>query len=270
MGQTPEDLARRNFGERAAAYAASPVHASQQGLARFVELAAPQPRERALDVATGTGHTALALAPLLAEVVGIDLAPEMLAQARRLAEERGIGNARFQIGDAHRLEFEDGDFDLVTTRLAAHHFSDPRLALREMARVLGARGRLVIEDRSVPEDDEVDLAMDRLDRLHDASHVRNHRVSAWREMLAPDFEIELVESHFAHRPIGSLVDGVGEEGARRIRELLRAMGPRVRRQFDLREVDGVVHLNHWYVRIQARKRAPTSRGPRETRRGRAT
>lgn len=77
-GRTPESEARRIFGQRAARYTTSAVHADPQILARVIAVAAPQPDWVVLDVATGTGHTALALAPRVRAVVGIDLTPEML------------------------------------------------------------------------------------------------------------------------------------------------------------------------------------------------
>jgi ubiquinone/menaquinone biosynthesis C-methylase UbiE len=169
--KTPEQAAREIFGARAALYTTSAAHTDLQVLARVVELAAPQADGSALDLATGTGHTAFALAPHVARVVGTDLTPQMLAEAERLARDRAIGNVCFCLADVHTLPFGEGAFQIVTCRRAAHHFSDILRALREMKRVLRAGGRLVIDDRSVPEDDFVDERMNELDRLHDESHV---------------------------------------------------------------------------------------------------
>src|ERR1035437_6567224 len=111
---TVEEKAKRIFAERAAFYTTSRAHADPFVLARVVELAAPRPQWAALDIATGTGHTALALAPYVTSVVGIDLTPEMLSEAERLRARHAAGNVVFQQGDVHHLPFGDASFDLVT------------------------------------------------------------------------------------------------------------------------------------------------------------
>jgi ubiquinone/menaquinone biosynthesis C-methylase UbiE len=258
-----EDLAKRVFGNRAALYATGATHTDPRVLQRVVELSAPQAHWSALDIATGTGHTALALAPHVASVIGIDLTPRMLAEAERLRVERGATNVTFQTGDVHRLAFPDASFDLITCRLAAHHFSDIRWALGEMRRVLGREGRLVIDDRSVPEDDFVDGCMNALDRLHDESHVRQYRPSEWRSMLAEaGFTVHLVEPYVRHRPLTALTDGVSPEDVARIQAMLASLDEAQRAALNLAEVAGQPYLNHWYVLIVATRAAePPAGGP---------
>jgi ubiquinone/menaquinone biosynthesis C-methylase UbiE len=247
-----EDLAKRVFGERAALYTTSATHKDPRILQRVVELSVPQAHWSALDIATGTGHVALALAPHVASVIGIDLTPQMLAEADRLRSERGVTNVAFQTGDVHHLPFSEASFDLITCRRAAHHFSDIRRALGEMQRVLRHEGRLVIDDRSVPEDDFVDGCMNALDRLHDESHVREYRPSAWRRMLAAaGFVVHKVESYTQHRPLTSLTDGVSPDNVARIRAVLASLDDVQRAALNLAEVGGQPYLNHWYVLIAA-------------------
>jgi ubiquinone/menaquinone biosynthesis C-methylase UbiE len=249
-----EDSAKRIFGERAALYATSGTHKDPQVLARVVALCAAQPHWLALDIATGTGHTALALAPHVASVVGIDLTPEMLAEAERLRTQRGIANVSFRTGDVHRLPFTDAAFDLVTCRRAAHHFSDITLALREMRRVLRPGGRLVIDDRSVPEDDFVDACMNELDRYHDESHVREYRASEWRQMLtAQSFVVEAVEPYTQHRPLSALTAGVSPENVAKIQAVLDGLDTSQRAALNLAVVEGQPYLDHWYVLIATRR-----------------
>lgn len=252
--KTPEEAAKKIFGERAAHYTTSAPHTDQQLLARVVALSAPKPYWSALDIATGTGHTALALAPHVASVIGVDLTPEMLAEAEQLRSAQAIANVSFRSADAHALPFADSTFDLVTCRLAAHHFSNISQALGEMKRVLRAEGRLIINDRSVPEDDFVDTCMNKLDWYHDESHIRQYRPSEWQQMLKDaGFVVETVEAYTKHRPLTSLTKDVDEENVRKIHALLDRLDAQQREALNLKEVNGELRINHWYVLLSARK-----------------
>src|SRR5579862_1877237 len=118
----PKDTVRQQYGAHAEAYVTSPVHAQGASLARLVELTEPGPEWVVLDVSTGGGHTALAFASHVRRVIASDLTPEMLAAAERFARERGATNIEYQVADAEDLPFEAAAFDLVTNRIALHHF----------------------------------------------------------------------------------------------------------------------------------------------------
>lgn len=111
------------FGVNADKYATSKVHAKGASLERVVELVRPKPEWRALDVATAAGHTAFVFAPHVTHVIATDITPEMLSVAQKVGEEKGIDNVSFQEADAENLPFDDASFDLVTCRIAPHHFS---------------------------------------------------------------------------------------------------------------------------------------------------
>jgi SAM-dependent methyltransferase len=240
--------AQQVFGQRAALYATSAAHKDRAVLARVVELARPWPDALALDVATGTGHTAFALAPHVRQVIAIDVTPEMLAQGERLKDEGGMTNVQFRIADAHDLPFDDATFDIVTCRRAAHHFADIARTLREMKRVLKGYGRLVIDDRSVPEDDFVDATMNRLDWLHDESHVREYRASEWESMLREaGFEVGVVEPYTKHRPLSSLTAGVAPDNAAEIHRIIASLSKFQRAAMNVVEKEGEILTNHWYV-----------------------
>jgi ubiquinone/menaquinone biosynthesis C-methylase UbiE len=172
------------FGAAAAAYTGSLVHADSNALQRVVELAAPKPGDIALDIATGAGHTALALAPHVARVIAYDLTPQMLAETRRNADARGLTNVETKQGPAEKLSFADASFDIVTVRQAPHHFADVRSAVREMARVARPGARVVIVDSTSPEDADLASQWNYIERLRDPSHVRNYPPSEWRAMVA--------------------------------------------------------------------------------------
>jgi len=250
--ESAEEKAKGVFGERAEFYVNSASHTDPAVLARVVALAAPKPDWSVLDLATGTGHTAFALAPHVASVLGVDLTSEMLARAERLRVERSIANVDFKTADVHRLPFNDGQFQLVTCRRAAHHFSNIRLALQEMRRVLSPGGRLVIDDRSVPEDDFIDRCMNLLDTFHDESHVREYRASEWRDMLEQaGFKVEAIESYIKHRPLTSLTEGVSEANVSQIRKTLEGLTASQREVFNLVDRSGQLYLNHWFVLVSA-------------------
>ncbi len=251
------------FAQRAAFYTTSAVHKDKAVLDRLVELAQVQPTDRVLDVATGTGHTAFAFAPHVREVVATDVTPEMLLEGIRLRlaahrpsgtdmgkDEGGIINVKFQQVDAHELPFEDNSFDGVTCRRAAHHFTAVRRALQEMCRVLQPGGRLLIDDRSVPEDDFVDATLNRLDWLHDHSHVRQYRPSEWQSMIQEvGCRVETVELYTKHRPLSAFTHVVEPESVAEIERIIAGLNEAQRAALNVMEKDGEVYLNHWYVMI---------------------
>jgi SAM-dependent methyltransferase len=184
---------QRQFGAVAASYATSAVHIGGPDLDAMLAAVTPRGVERVLDAGCGTGHTALAFAPLVAEVVGIDLTEAMLEQARQLAAERGLKNVQFQHGDVEQLPFPDAAFDIVTSRYSAHHYPHPALALREFARVLRPGGLFLLVDVVAADDPTQDTFLNAIELLRDPSHVRDHALGQWRAMLgAAGFADELL------------------------------------------------------------------------------
>jgi SAM-dependent methyltransferase len=171
------------FGAAAARYAVSAVHRGGPDLDAMLAAGVATGRERVLDVGCGPGATALAFAERVASVVALDLTPAMLAQAQELAAERGLANVRFEQGNAARLPFPDASFDVVTSRLAAHHVADPQAMVREAARVLAPGGTFLLSDAIAPEDPARDTFLNAFEVLRDPSHVRDHRISEWQAMF---------------------------------------------------------------------------------------
>jgi ubiquinone/menaquinone biosynthesis C-methylase UbiE len=176
-------LVQKKFGEAAADYAASSVHAKGESLARLVALVEAKPSWRMLDVATGAGHTALAFAPYVAKVTASDITDQMLAEAKRLASERGASNVKTARAKAEDLPFPDMSFDLVTCRLAAHHFASQRAFVAEAYRVLMPGGLLAVVDNISPDERELARAYNNFEKLRDPSHGRCLGLAEWTALL---------------------------------------------------------------------------------------
>lgn len=178
-----KDQIKAQFGQAAGAYVISPEHATGEDLPRAVEVAAPGGHELLLDVATGAGHTALAFAPYVKAVTATDLTPAMLKTAREFLTSKGITNVRYQEADAENLPFSDHSFDLVTCRIAPHHFQKILQALTEFHRLLKPRGKLLIIDSLAPDNPLLDEFINRAEWLRDHTHVRSYNALEWKLML---------------------------------------------------------------------------------------
>jgi ubiquinone/menaquinone biosynthesis C-methylase UbiE len=176
-------LSQRRYSKFAHDYVTSTAHAQGKELDRLVEIAQPQPDWIALDVATGGGHTALKFAPLVAQVIATDITPKMLDAAQAFIATNGVKNVTFRLADAEDLPFEDGTFDLVTCRIAPHHFPHGARFVHESSRVLKAGGLLLVQDHVLPEDAQAARYIDAFERLRDPSHHRAYTTNEWVGMF---------------------------------------------------------------------------------------
>ena len=185
----PKRLSQERYTQFADGYVTSETHAHGTDLDRLLAIAQPRSHWRALDIATGGGHTALKFAPRVAHVIASDLTPRMLEKAQRfIVDEKGVENVSFRQADAEDLPFADAQFDLVTCRIAPHHFPDAQGFLRECARVLNAGGMLMLQDHVLPADREAARLVEtvraqpgsqpqpRLQRSRMEAHVRLRRL----------------------------------------------------------------------------------------------
>src|SRR6185295_10880538 len=173
------DLVKRQFGLNAERYVQSYDHSKGESLDRMVEVVDPRPEWRALDIATGGGHTALAFAPRVREVVATDITHPMLDAAERFIRAKGVTNVSFREADACDLPFKEREFDLVTCRVAPHHFPDCAQFVREMARVLRPGGVVALVDNVVPEDIAAARHINAFEKYRDPSHVRALTATEW-------------------------------------------------------------------------------------------
>jgi SAM-dependent methyltransferase len=176
-------LVQEQFGKTAAHYLTSKPHAQGKSLERLVTLTSPQKNWRVLDVATGGGHVAYTFAPHVARVWATDITQEMLDQVKAEAAKRGLTNVRATYAKAEALPFEDASFDLVTCRVAPHHFDSIPEFLAETHRVLKPGGVFALVDNVVP-DGSVGDYVNAFERLRDPSHLRAWTMQEWRAALA--------------------------------------------------------------------------------------
>jgi SAM-dependent methyltransferase len=176
--------------------------------------------ERALDAGCGAGAFALAIAPHVGEVVGIDGDAALLAAAR----ERAPANAGFVEGDVTALPFPYGDFDIAGCLRVLHHVHRPGLVLSELARVLRPGGRLLLVDQLGSVDPIRALEIDRFERTRDPSHERLLPDADIRALLdANDLVTLSNEVVTERREIERYLDVAGLSGPER--ERVRRMAP---------------------------------------------
>jgi len=213
MSTNVKTAVRESFGRAAAGYAVSRVHVGGLDLEAMVEAAGPTSALRGaklLDVGTGAGHTAFAFAPHVQSVEALDLTQQMLDQVQAGARARSLANVRCRLGDAEALPYPDAGFDIVTSRLCAHHFPDVPRFVREVARVLKPDGAFLLVDSMAPEDAANDTFFNAFELLRDPSHVRNHSRSQWQAMLgAAGFRSEVLGGWMLAQPFDAWVERIG-------------------------------------------------------------
>ncbi len=260
-------LVEKQFGAHAAAYVTSPVHAKGASLQRVVELVKPEKHWHALDIATAAGHTALAFAPHVAHVIASDITDEMLAEAQKLTSARGIGNVTTAKADAEALPFADASFDLVTCRIAAHHFPDVPRFVRETWRVLKPGGTFALVDNISPDDESTpgfdegalrDAAStyNTFEKLRDPSHGHCLTMGEWRSLITrTGFAIENVELLPKEMEFGPWVErmGVAPATVAQLEAMVANASPALRAFLRPRQQDGKLHFTLDEILIVARK-----------------
>ncbi len=250
--------ARERFGQFAQGYVESKGHASGDDLERLVELAQPKSDWLALDIATGGGHTALRFAPLVGQVIALDLTPKMLEAARTFIRGKDATNVDFTAGDAEQLPFVSNTFDLVTSRIAPHHFPNCWQFVQEAARVLKSGGIFILEDNTGPDDERAARYVDAFERLRDPSHHRMYAGYEWQGMFL-DAGLKVEPPEVVHRHGANLVDWASRQGqGADVIERLQVMlmqAPEAAREWLNPHAAGTIDatFDHHYVIVVGRK-----------------
>ncbi|MDD2052408.1 class I SAM-dependent methyltransferase [Pseudomonas putida] len=229
-------VVQKQFGEQAAAYLSSAVHAQGTEFALLQAELAGQSAARVLDLGCGAGHVSFHVAPLVAEVVAYDLSQQMLDVVAGAAVDRGLGNIVTVKGAAESLPFADGEFDFVFSRYSAHHWSDLGLALREVRRVLKPGGVAAFIDVMSPGSPLFDTYLQSVEVLRDTSHVRDYSAGEWLRQVSEAGLFTRSSSRQRLRlEFRSWVERMRTPEAMRvaIRALQQAMGAEVREYFEI-------------------------------------
>lgn len=233
---------QEQFGKQSNCYGKGHILADVSDVSALVEKTGLANGADALDVATGAGHTAVYLAEQGFTVTATDLAQEMLDRTGEAALERGL-----EIGlkqhVAEVFPYSDESFDLVTCRVAGHHFSDPAAFVTESARVLKPGGWFLLIDGCIPDGEAVAEAWTHeVEKLRDPSHGRFLRQGEWNDLcLESGLSVKSSELHPMKMPdldwyfqAANTADGNREK----VRELVRNVPEEARRLFRVCEEEG--------------------------------
>src|SRR3954454_3911642 len=160
----------RAFSAQAESFLAATVTRMPETLDMLVKLAEPAGHQRWLDAACGPGVVSQALAPAVAEVVGVDATPAMVEVAQREAAANHIANVNFSVGDVEQLDLGDDTFDGALCRFAIHHLPVPGRALAELRRVVRPGGVVVVADHLADDQPDAMAWSQSIERLRDPSH----------------------------------------------------------------------------------------------------
>ena len=257
MGITKDDVAKQ-FGRQSKEYATSVGHAFGPDLPILLEMLKPNAKMRVLDVATGAGHTAAAVAPLVAQVVATDLTAEMVAETLALFAKREIANGQAQVEDVEALSFADASFDAVTCRIAPHHFIDINKAVSEIARVLKPGGVFALEDSIAARARKLDEFINNVERLRDPTHVRAYTLAEWRRMLSANgLRIQRTRVYRKTHDIADWImrAGIDEQAQESVYAAFAAAPKPVRDHYKLKFTDGrATHFTDDKIILRATKR----------------
>lgn len=254
-----QQSSRAQFDRQSANYGASHILAQTDDVSEALSHVPPlTPGQTALDVATGGGHTGLLLAAWGYRVTLADISRGMLERAAALAAERGL-RVETRQHPAEAMPYAGGSFDLVSCRVAPHHFSSPERFVAETARVLKPGGTFVLIDGTVFDDaPEAEEWLHRVEKLRDPSHHRLLSPRRWAALCAGS-GLEVVHQEVQRLKQPDLewyfeAAGTSPENRAEVRRLLAEVPAAAREAFRLGEEDGKIIW--WWPRLTLVARKP--------------
>ena len=240
--------ASARFNSNSQNYATSAVHQRSPTIDRLHALLAEEPVDSVCDVGCGAGHLGLSFAGRARRIVLVDPAPNMLAAARQIAAERDVSVETCQ-SRAEEIPLSSGQFDLVCSRLAAHHFSDVGASIAQIARIVRPGGTVAIIDHHGDDDPEADEFNHRLELLHDPTHVRSYTKNRWLEILRDaGITVAHCEAELSELPSGLSIKqwceiaSSGAAAERQIRQSLCAASATLRSRLGVWSEDGEFYI----------------------------
>ena len=243
--------AQEQFARQSRHYGKGHVLENIEDVKEAVELLALPGSPRALDVATGAGHTGLFLASLGFQVTLADIAQPMLDKAAKTAAERHLKVQTVQ-HPAEKFPHPDASFDLVTCRVAPHHFSSPPDFVKESARVLKPGGYFLLIDGTVEDNQpEAEAWAHEVEKSRDPSHNRLLTPGTWKK-LCRDAGLDVRHSliaPFKQPDLNWYFEAAATlpENRKRVLELVANAPSSVRKLFNLGEEDGKIVW--WWQRL---------------------
>lgn len=239
-----QEKARDQFSKQSHRYGQGHILQNVEDVQEALAKIPLPPGSRALDIAAGAGHTGVHLASVGYEATLADIAAPMLARAQEAAAARGL-TIRTNQHPAEELPYADGAFDLVTCRVAAHHFSSVEAFFSESARVLRPGGYFLLIDGAAPDDEpEAEEWIHEVEKFRDPSHHRlltSKRAKSLCEenglgvryaTLSP-FKMPDLEWYFE-------TAATSPENRQRVRSLVENASPAIRRIFEIGEEQGKI------------------------------
>jgi SAM-dependent methyltransferase len=254
-----QQAARDQFALQSERYGRSHILADVADVEAALQHIPLPARARVLDVATGAGHTGLHLASLGCDVTLSDVAEPMLQRVAEAAAARRL-TVQLREHPAEALPYADGSFDLVTCRVAPHHFSAPAKFLGEVTRVLVAGGWFLLIDGTAADDEpEAEAWMHEVEKLRDPSHQRFLTPRAWKALCtAAGLAVTWTGIHAKKQPDLDWyfeTAGTSKENRRRVLELIEDAPASARRVFKLKGEDGKIAW-HWPMLTLIAQKSP--------------
>jgi SAM-dependent methyltransferase len=186
------EAARRSFNEELLSADYPRIHGNDDQVNRLVDFLDPCPGGTYLDLATGNGAVAFAVAGRQPEarVIGVDIADQAISRNRDAAKDQACANIEFRLSDGRTFDFPDAAFDGITWRYALHHFPDLEATLADARRVLKPASPFVVADAVRHPEDDRDF-INRFQALKPDGHVRIYTAEALLDLFrAHGFEMD--------------------------------------------------------------------------------